>query len=169
MWLAFLCATLFVGYFGYKKYTQHTMNAMRCEKRTADEFEKSLARQFSTRFYAPKPGEKSAPVTLNFNFSPAQLKDAVLVIFSNRSSSIVYRDVYKGPFVIQAGEDLQRDGGFDDLEIFVFNKATLETCAAAHESAPVWQANRTIHFKLLPAREIDKSSGRPVSFEIRAE
>ena len=170
LWLTiFLCAALLITYLGFREYLRYTMNAMLCEKETVSGFEKRLANQFSERVYIAKQSEKTVPVTFHFNFSPANLKNAVLVVFSNKANSIIYRDAYNGKFTIQAGADLLRDGDGDSFEIFIFNKETNEICIAAHQSIPAWQADKTVHFDLLPSRDVDKRNGQPISFSVRVE
>ena len=174
LWLTvFMCAALLTTYVGFREYLRYNMNGMICFKKTPAEFEKGMANLLAERPYKAKLNEKTVPVRFHFNFSPVKVKDALLVVSSSKSNSlnsIIYLGAYdKATFVIEAGEDLLRNGGMDDFEINLFNKETLEVCLAANQSIPAWQANKTVHFDLLPSRDVDKRNGLPISFSVRVE
>jgi hypothetical protein len=162
----FLIALLSIAYLGFKKYSRSEMKAMNCRKLLPEEYSKRLGVMLATPIY--KSDTPHFPVTFKFNLSPDSMKDSILIIRSSK----VFADVYKGPYsqelVIQAGADLLRDGGGDNLQIRIFNNQTKTSCTSVHESEPFWQANKKVTMEFLDERELNEL-GLPVTFKVRIE
>jgi hypothetical protein len=164
----FLITLLSIAYLGFKKYSRSEMKAMNCRKLLPEEYSKRLGVMLANPVYKYKSDAPHFPVTFKFNLSPDAMKDSILIIRSSKVFAHVYQGPYSQEIVIQAGADLLRDGGGDNLEIRIFNNQTKTSCTSVHESEPFWQANKKVTMEFLDERELNEL-GLPVTFKVRIE
>lgn len=172
-WSVAIAASLVtVAYVGINEYARYSMQALNCETLSSVEFDKSLSTAMSEPVYTPAPGKPVFPVHFKLDLGLSEGDDVLVRIGSAAAGSkLVYLGPYRKSFTILAGEELLNanhgDGG-DYFPISIYQKSSRKIGSGGIESFRPWQANKTVHIKLLPFRELNKI-GEPESFEVHVD
>lgn len=147
------------------------MQALNCKTLSTVEFDESLSKAMSEPLYTPAPGKPVSKVHFKLDLGLSEGDDTFVRIRSGAVNKRVYRGSYQREFTILVGEELlganYGDGG-DDLSIGILQRSTRKVCSGVIESIRPWQANKTVHIKLLPFRELNEL-GLPETFEVHVD
>jgi len=172
--VAILASLLAIAYFGINEYARYSMQALNRETLSAPEFDKYLSEALSAPSYTPEKGESTAPVHFNLDLGIGLSPGDDTLVFIDSSATgfkLVYGGPYQKNFTIQAGGQLlganYGDGG-DNFTISIVQKSARKIGAGVIESIRPWQANKTVHIKLLPFRELNEI-GLPETFEVHVD
>lgn len=144
------------------------MKALNCKTLSAIEFDESLSKAMLEPLYTPTPQRPAATVRFKLDLGLSEGDDTFVRIRSDALDKRVYRGPYQKEFTILAGEELlsaNNGSGGDNFSIGIFQKSTRKICSGVIESIRPWQANKTVHIKLLPFRELNEI-GEPESFKV---
>lgn len=170
--LAITASLVAIVYFGFFEYARYSMRALNCKTLSAVDFDMSLSKAMSEPLYSPEPGKPVSPVHFKLDFGLAAGEDTIVRVGSDAAGyKLVYRGSYKKELTILAGEELlgaNNGSGGDNFSISIIQRSTRKMCGGVIESIQPWQANKTVHIKLLPFRELN-AIGLPVTFKVRVD
>ena len=171
-WFVATVVTLsIVVYFVFFEYARYYMKALNCETLSTESFNESLSKAMLEPTYVPTNNKPTSQVHFTLDLGLSADGDTFVRIRSDAANKLIYRGPYTSAFTVQAGDDLlgaNYGNGADNFSIYIHQKNTRKVCGGVMESIRPWQANKTVHIKLLPFRELNEI-GLPETFKVSVE
>ncbi len=149
---------------------KNSLHALNCTEASQSQLDSVMKQEMARVSYVARDGLPTKDVRFEFNLSRPAMENVFVSVTSQKSRRSIYRGDFVPEFVVRAGADLFEDEGYDTFKFVFINPASRQICAWEQEAGGrLWRTDTPISIEFLPQREMDKETGTPIAWKLKAK